>query len=287
MAARIEAALADEHCEVRVRATELLADAPLPLYRLKELIAGAADDSSVLVRAAAAAALAKVLRRADGLARTSVIAEWAVSSSWQRRAAIARALCCLDAVAALSAVEHLAKDEVCEVRRAAVESAACHLEEASQRCVAVLRAAAVDSDVSIRLVAIAGLRKASELGYFTTALPTLASCAESSEVRVASAARAVIDAAAITAPNEVTIAYEELLAQAIAAHDVALVENAVVVLRRLRAGAPVAAAAALRRITGHPSRWVRDAVAQAIGTDHASPAPFSPSALQEPPQQSS
>lgn len=110
-----------------------------------------ADDSSPRVRAAAGVGLARVLEHAGPLERVSLVAEWALAPSPERRATLAVALARPVPVFIESvAIEHLANDARVEIRRLALWAARRRALDApaAYRRIALTRTA--DDDLCVR-----------------------------------------------------------------------------------------------------------------------------------------
>jgi hypothetical protein len=127
-----------------------------------ELLRDLACDRSEVVRTAAAAGLARLVRRASPVERIQVVCEWAVSDQPSLRAAIARALVSpTPAFVTDLAIESLAGDADPEVRALALTAAAAHFEEAPQHYRGVAEKLANDEARAVRRVARAILARKS------------------------------------------------------------------------------------------------------------------------------
>ncbi len=219
------------------------------------IIDGIACDAVGAVRDAAGVAMVHLIGATAPVERVGLIARWASSPEPGRRAVLARALCAAFCdVCVLSAIEELARDRYAEVRRAACEAAACHLERAADRCLRVLAAAAHDNRRFVRTAAIDGLHKAVELGLAGDAIEALVDCGCDDDVECAD--RAVDALADALEPDTALAGYEAILDRA-ADTDEEVLRHVIEDVERVGRRRPDRARALLTRFKRHPTPWVR------------------------------
>ena len=145
----------DARSHVRMRVSDLLLTGSERSFAdVESLLLSLAEDADSEVRGAVSRAVADSLSNTDGLTRTRVAAEWALSDSWAVRDTLARALArnfqCLGAA---SVAAHLAEDPNPAVRETMVETAVSRFKENPQQYSEILTQLAADSNRRVRRAA--------------------------------------------------------------------------------------------------------------------------------------
>lgn len=199
----------------RVEAAKLV-----PLYASNDpefaesLLSQLAEDEVPLVREAAAVGLASLLESLEAMARTPLLARWALSDRPRQRAAAARALCSdVYVIGAPTAVGVLARDSYAVVREAATCAAALRVGRAPALYLPVLRERLHDNRRSIRCAALDGIQRAAQLGVIDVG-DDLINVIEDDETSTALCALTTLDSLAYRDAEQALQAFERLAEQA-------------------------------------------------------------------------
>ena len=145
----------DARSHVRMRVAELLRiGRGWSFGDLEPVLLSLAKDTASEVRSAVSRTVAAALVESDGLTRTRVASEWALSDAWAVRDTLARTLARdFNCLCAASTAAHLAADPHPEVRETVVETAIVRFEENPMCYTEILTQLAADPHRRVRRAA--------------------------------------------------------------------------------------------------------------------------------------